>query len=105
MRSLRWGLVGAAIVFAVAAAVRTSSISMHGTGTPVRDDADASGPVAGGPVAENRAERLTSDPPPPSARLAPEFPRDDAAGWINSPPLRMQSLRGRVVVLDIWTFG
>ena len=38
-------------------------------------------------------------------RLAPEFPRSDAAGWLNSPPLTMAGLRGRVVVLDIWTFG
>ncbi|HET8946813.1 MAG TPA: hypothetical protein VFQ07_07510 [Candidatus Polarisedimenticolia bacterium] len=98
MRRLRWVLVGLAIVLAIAAAVR--SASMHGTGSPVRDEA-----VVGGPVAENWAERLTADPPPPSARLAPEFPRDDADGWINSAPLSMRALRGKVVVLDIWTFG
>jgi hypothetical protein len=38
-------------------------------------------------------------------RTAPEFPRTDAAGWINSEPLMMRALRGQVVVLDIWTFG
>ena len=39
------------------------------------------------------------------ARPAPEFPRADPEGWINSPPLSMTGLRGRVVVLDVWTFG
>jgi hypothetical protein len=35
-------------------------------------------------------------------RLTPEL----AAGpWINSEPLSMQALRGRVVLVDFWTFG
>lgn len=34
---------------------------------------------------------------------APEF--DGIAGWFNSPPLRMASLRGRVVLVDFWTQG
>ena len=38
-------------------------------------------------------------------RLAPEFPRSDAGGLLNSPPLTMAGLLGRVVVLDLWTFG
>ena len=25
--------------------------------------------------------------------------------WINSPPLRLQDLRGKVVLLEFWTFG
>jgi hypothetical protein len=40
-----------------------------------------------------------------TGRAAPDFPRADAAGWINSEPLTMRDLRGQVVVLDIWTFG
>ena len=98
MRRIRWILVGLAILFAFAAAMRTARI--HGTGTPERDVL-----ALGRPVRENRAERRTGDPPPPSARQAPEFPRADAAGWINSPPLAMKDLRGKVVVLDVWTFG
>jgi thiol-disulfide isomerase/thioredoxin len=35
--------------------------------------------------------------------LAPEF--QDIKGWINSPPLTMSSLRGKIVFLDFWTFG
>jgi thiol-disulfide isomerase/thioredoxin len=37
-----------------------------------------------------------------NARLAPQF----AAGeWINSEPVKLEALRGRVVLVDFWTFG
>ncbi len=34
---------------------------------------------------------------------APEFREVDA--WLNSPPLSLRNLRGKVVVLNFWTFG
>lgn len=34
---------------------------------------------------------------------APEFAGIDH--WLNSPPLTMQSLRGKVVLVDFWTYG
>lgn len=34
---------------------------------------------------------------------APEFPYGGASGWLNSPPLTLASLRGRVVLLDFWS--
>ena len=42
-------------------------------------------------------------------RSAPEFPSQDKNRWINSPPLKMtntgeNSLRGKVVLLNVWTF-
>ncbi len=36
---------------------------------------------------------------------APAFTQKSAEGWINSPPLTWRQLTGRVVLLDIWTFG
>ena len=36
------------------------------------------------------------------ASAAPEFAAGD---WINSEPLTVKSLRGRVVLVDFWTFG
>lgn len=36
-------------------------------------------------------------------RAAPEF--EDIKGWINSPPLALAKLRGRVVFLDFWTYS
>ena len=35
-------------------------------------------------------------------RSAPEFA---AGAWINSEPLTMQKLKGRVVLIDFWTYG
>ncbi|MGH7357112.1 MAG: hypothetical protein ACRELS_21350 [Candidatus Rokuibacteriota bacterium] len=34
-------------------------------------------------------------------------PAPDIAGapWINSPPLTMEALRGRVVLVEFWTYG
>lgn len=40
--------------------------------------------------------------PPAAAMLAPDL---EGSAWLNSPPLRMDDLRGRVVVVDFWTFG
>ena len=38
-----------------------------------------------------------------TARLAPELA--NIMGWLNSPPLRLEQLRGRVVFLDFWTYS
>ena len=34
---------------------------------------------------------------------APEFPAD--LEWINSRPLTLADLRGKLVLLDFWTYG
>jgi thiol-disulfide isomerase/thioredoxin len=39
------------------------------------------------------------------ATPAPEFTSLDPADWINGPPQRLADLRGRVVMLDVWTFA
>ena len=45
---------------------------------------------------------LPPTPPTTSEALAPEF----ASGtWINSEPLTLRSLHGRVVLIEFWTFG
>jgi hypothetical protein len=38
-----------------------------------------------------------------AAVRAPEFPHD--LKWVNSPPVRMADLRGKIVILDFWTAG
>lgn len=43
------------------------------------------------------------------SRPAPEFSSQDAGRWINSKPLKMtgsgeNGLRGKVVLLNVWTF-
>lgn len=34
---------------------------------------------------------------------APDFP--SGLDWVNSPPVTLAKLRGKVVILDFWTFG
>lgn len=48
-------------------------------------------------------------PPVPAMNLqpalpAPAFTHTAAEAWLNSPPLTLKGLRGRVVLLDFWTF-
>jgi hypothetical protein len=43
---------------------------------------------------------LTAADAPP----APPFPKRDKAAWIG-PPMSWRDLAGRVVLLDVWTFG
>lgn len=38
----------------------------------------------------------------PPGKAAPELA---AGAWINSEPLTLQKLRGRVVLVDFWTYG
>jgi hypothetical protein len=47
--------------------------------------------VTGGPV----VALMTGQP-------APEI---TGSPWINSPPLTLAALRGRVVLIDFWTYG
>ncbi len=35
---------------------------------------------------------------------APEFPTQSRKHWVGTP-LSLRDLRGRVVLLDVWTFG
>ncbi len=67
--------------------------------------------VAPAPADKNSAE--TTEPSVPdrrrdvliAARNAARAPALAPGMWINSEPLRIEELRGRVVLLDFWTFG
>ena len=39
-----------------------------------------------------------------SAPKAPEFPTLDPSRWVGTP-VRLADLRGKVVLLEVWTFG
>ncbi|WP_077036031.1 thioredoxin family protein [Pelomonas sp. KK5] len=41
----------------------------------------------------------------PAASSEPLPALDGATGWINSPPLTAQALRGKVVLVDFWTYS
>ena len=55
--------------------------------------------VAGVLLAGASPAQPFADPP-----LAPPFPTADPSRWLGTPP-SWPSLRGRVVLLDVWTFG
>jgi len=40
----------------------------------------------------------------PPAQM-PEFTQVDPAAWINSKPLSIEDLRGKVILIDVWTYG
>jgi thiol-disulfide isomerase/thioredoxin len=40
-----------------------------------------------------------------SPALAPEFTHRAASDWLNSPPQTLAALRGKVVLIEFWTFG
>ena len=47
-------------------------------------------------AAPSRAQTLRLDQPAPEITGSP---------WINSAPLTLQGLRGRVVLVEFWTYG
>jgi peptide-methionine (R)-S-oxide reductase len=49
--------------------------------------------------------RMVSSDIPVDQIKAPVAPEISGGNWINSNPLTLKSLRGRVVVIDFWTFG
>jgi thiol-disulfide isomerase/thioredoxin len=66
--------------------------------------AGAMGPPAGVPAPILR-EVLPMTPAPARLPVEGEFPSlGGATAWLNSPPLTPESLRGKVVLVDIWTY-
>lgn len=88
-------IIALALVAGLFAAVRwprTSSSSQSTTASSVRDDNETAEP-------DTRRDRLIA------ARQAHVAPQIASGEWINSDPLKLENLRGRVVIVDFWTFG
>src|SRR4249919_1877516 len=56
--------------------------------------------VTGGPLAASLASDRTASAP--VGAMMPKF--DTATTWINSAPLSPEQLRGRVVLVEFWTY-
>jgi cytochrome c biogenesis protein CcdA/thiol-disulfide isomerase/thioredoxin len=61
----------------------------------------ASGPVASAPGAREALRRVTTALPP----SGPIRSLSAATEWINSPPLTPEALRGKVVLVNFWTYS
>ena len=48
---------------------------------------------------------MPSGPEAFTARIGQAAPEITGGPWINSEPLSMEKLRGRVVAVEFWTFG
>lgn len=116
--------IGVAILAGVAAIAmgvdtglltRVATVATGGVEQRLLDSLSPShaGPSRAGPAAaEARSIMLTAQATPTAAAHAPELPVEGrippltgAVQWLNSPPLDAQQLRGRVVLLDIWTYS
>jgi len=69
---------------------------------------DSSAPIAANSSSASSASQAVPQAKPPAARrpsgpLAPELAGGGA--WINSAPLTLAGLKGRVVLIDFWTYG
>lgn len=60
-------------------------------------------PQATEPAGESLDEFAAEEAVLPPEGVIPQL--SGATGWINSPPLTRESLRGKVVLVDFWTFG
>ncbi|MCY0385795.1 cytochrome c biogenesis protein DipZ [Robbsia sp. Bb-Pol-6] len=62
----------------------------------------AEGPDAGGAMMARNASVTGAGALPVEGTLPP---LSGAVAWLNSPPLRPESLRGKVVLIDFWTYS
>jgi cytochrome c biogenesis protein CcdA/thiol-disulfide isomerase/thioredoxin len=91
-------LVDADVRFQTAIADELPAVLVNPTGSLERSDAverrlaDLRGP----------ARFASEDAGLPRLGAAPEF--EDVTRWHNSPPLRLAALRGKVVLMDFWTY-
>jgi len=54
------------------------------------------------------AAEMAADPPRRPVQLLaepPEIPLQSESDWVNSKPLKFADLKGKVVVVNFWTFG
>jgi cytochrome c biogenesis protein CcdA/thiol-disulfide isomerase/thioredoxin len=92
---------------AQAALDRIKGIDPHGLGSR----AEAGSKAGGGPRGEakaGRGERVAVDDPVPLREYGPAPEFTDTEDWFNTPgdrPLTMAGLRGRVVLIDFWTYS
>jgi cytochrome c biogenesis protein CcdA len=92
-----------------------TQISLAGTSTFEQGLLDKFGgtaqtpnPNAQGSVVTNGGKMMAQEPAPPASDLPVEGGLPPLVGvveWLNSPPLTVEGLRGKVVLVDFWTYS
>ena len=107
MNALQKSLVGlgslALVAASIVAAAPGTANRLTRSGKTISGLSDKTGSAATNLASANSAP-LSSDSEEvtDAANAAPEFA---SGAWINSEPLTLKELRGRVVVIEFWTFG
>ncbi|MES4611797.1 MAG: cytochrome c biogenesis protein DipZ [Ewingella sp.] len=92
------GVVAISLGLDTGVLARISTASTGGFEQSLINKFSANGPVKTASVStENGAPLLDNQGPMPSL--------DGAVQWLNSPPLTAESLRGKVVLVDFWTYS
>ena len=100
LSKIKAGLPLAAALALIAALV---GILWAAQSTAAPPDSAASAEITPPPPAEPEPTPLPAIVTPPGTQTAPEF--RGITAWLNSPPLAMADQRGRVVLIDLWTYS
>ena len=75
------------------------------TSAPAEEPAVGASTAAANPAPDSLVAEtpISSIVTPPGGTSAPDFVGIDR--WLNSPPLSMEELRGKVVLIDFWTYS
>jgi cytochrome c biogenesis protein CcdA/thiol-disulfide isomerase/thioredoxin len=79
--------------------------AMMRSATPTTADADTSATAVDTSASMMRATHAASGDAAPLPVEGALPPLDGAVQWLNSPPLTTQALRGKVVLVDFWTYS
>ena len=100
-------LIGAVLALAACGQAASRDEAPASTSTPVSEPTEATGQAEADPTSAPTpvpplVQKITSDTPGEVGSLAPEL--TGIAGWINTEPFTLESLRGQVVLIDFWTY-
>ncbi|WP_321789338.1 cytochrome c biogenesis protein DipZ [Paraburkholderia sp. J94] len=87
----------------------TGSVNSSKSSNAQNDSADTGNTMAAGAMSANGGAMMRASDAMRPATTLPVLgqlpPLDGAVQWLNSPPLTAQALRGKVVIVDFWTYS